>query len=68
MDGLFYLIPIALLIGLGALAAFLWALRTGQYEDLHGAAERVLDDDDRPLSAISGTKPTREFVRPESGR
>ncbi|TIU32099.1 MAG: cbb3-type cytochrome oxidase assembly protein CcoS [Mesorhizobium sp.] len=31
------------------LAAFLWSLRTGQYEDLDGAAERVLlDDDDKP--------------------
>lgn len=50
MSGLVVLIPIALLLGVGALATFLWALRTGQYEDLKGAGERILQDDprDRP--------------------
>ena len=38
----FYLIPIALLLGVIGLAAFLWSLRSGQYEDLDGAAERIL--------------------------
>jgi cbb3-type cytochrome oxidase maturation protein len=38
-------IPIAILMGLGALAAFLWSLRTGQYEDMDGASQRVLDDE-----------------------
>ena len=32
------------------LAAFLWSLRNGQYEDLDGAAERILFDEDRPLT------------------
>jgi len=45
MSGLLVLIPIALLLGLGALATFLWALRSGQYEDLKGAGERILQDD-----------------------
>ena len=45
MSGLLVLIPIALLLGIGALAAFLWALRSGQYEDLKGAAERILAAD-----------------------
>lgn len=44
-----YLIPIALGLGLAGLAAFLWALRSGQYDDLDGAAERILIDDDQPL-------------------
>ena len=49
MSNLIYLIPIALLLGLLGLAAFLWALRSGQFEDLEGAAERILfDDDDAP--------------------
>ena len=48
MTGLLVLIPIALLLGLGALAAFLWALRSGQYEDLKGASERILEDDPHP--------------------
>jgi cbb3-type cytochrome oxidase maturation protein len=44
-----YLIPIMLVLGAAALGAFLWALRSGQYEDLDGAAERILfDDDARP--------------------
>jgi len=46
MSGLAITIPIAILVGIGALAAFLWALRSGQYEDLDGAGQRILDDDD----------------------
>ena len=48
MDSLVYLVPLSLLLGGGALAAFLWTLRSKQYEDLDGAAERVLIDDDAP--------------------
>ena len=49
MNVLVYLVPVALLLGLTGLIAFLWALRSGQYEDLDGAAERILfDDDDTP--------------------
>ena len=44
MSGLLVLIPIAITLGLLALAAFLWALRAGQYEDLDGAAQRILDE------------------------
>ncbi len=40
------LIPIALGAGLTALLAFLWSVRSGQYEDLDGAAHRILLDDD----------------------
>ncbi len=48
MDGLLYLIPAALLLGLIGLGAFLWAMRSGQFEDLDGAASRILfDDEDR---------------------
>jgi len=46
VNGLVVLIPIALVLGLVALGAFLWSLRSGQYEDLDGAAERILHDDD----------------------
>ena len=49
MNILIYLIPIALLMGGAGLAAFLWSLKSGQYDDLEGASWRVLDDgDDRP--------------------
>ena len=46
MDVLVYLIPIALLMGLLGLAGFLWSLRSGQYDDLDGSAERILYDDE----------------------
>ncbi len=45
MNMLIYLIPIALLMGGIGLAGFLWSLKSGQYEDLEGAAWRVLADD-----------------------
>jgi cbb3-type cytochrome oxidase maturation protein len=46
MSALAYLIPAALFLGLLGLAAFLWALKSGQFEDLDGAAHRILFDDD----------------------
>jgi len=55
MSVLVYLIPIALFLGLVGLAAFLWALRSGQFEDMDGAGERILfDDDDDEPTANSG--------------
>ena len=49
MNTLLFLIPIALFLGALALGAFLWSLKSGQYDDVDGAAWRVLDDgDDRP--------------------
>lgn len=50
MSVLIYLIPIALLLGLIGLIAFMWSLKSGQYEDLDGAAQRVLLDDDENQS------------------
>ncbi|MBM6583035.1 cbb3-type cytochrome oxidase assembly protein CcoS [Microvirga sp. BT689] len=46
MDSMWWLILIALGMGLAGLAAFLWSLRNGQYDDLDGAAERVLLEED----------------------
>jgi cbb3-type cytochrome oxidase maturation protein len=46
MSVLIYLIPIALLLGLVGLGAFMWSLKSGQYEDLDGAAQRILFDKD----------------------
>ncbi|MCC2113293.1 MAG: cbb3-type cytochrome oxidase assembly protein CcoS [Hyphomicrobiales bacterium] len=46
MDVLLFTIPVALLLGFVFLMAFLWALRNGQFDDLDGAANRVLLDDD----------------------
>ena len=39
------LIPIALGLGFLGLVAFLWSLRTGQYDDLDGSAVRILEDE-----------------------
>jgi cbb3-type cytochrome oxidase maturation protein len=46
MSILVYLVPVALALGTLGLAAFLWALRSGQFDDLDGAAERILFDDE----------------------
>jgi cbb3-type cytochrome oxidase maturation protein len=51
VTGLSFLLPIALTAGLVALLAFLWTVRHGQYDDLDGAAQRILlDDDDDPAN------------------
>ena len=46
MSGILYLIPIALFLGGLGLVAFLWALKSGQFDDLDGAAHRILFDHD----------------------
>ncbi|MEE4316440.1 cbb3-type cytochrome oxidase assembly protein CcoS [Erythrobacter dokdonensis] len=46
MTGLAFLIPIALGMGLLGLAAFFWSMKNGQYDDMDGAATRILIDDD----------------------
>ena len=53
MNVLVYLIPMALGLGILGLFGFLWALRSGQYSDVEGAALRVLSDEDvdRPPAA-----------------
>jgi cbb3-type cytochrome oxidase maturation protein len=46
MTGLAFLIPIALGMGLLGLVAFLWSMRAGQYDDMDGAANRILIDEE----------------------
>ena len=46
MNGLTILIPIALALGLCGLAAFFWAMRNGQFEDMDGASMRILIEDE----------------------
>lgn len=67
MDILLYLIPIALGLGLVGLAAFLWSLKSGQFDDLEGAANRILfEDDDYPLQPRDGDdRPAAKDSRPE---
>lgn len=49
MTALLWLIPAALLLGALGLAGFFWSIRSGQYEDIEGAAERILLNDDGPI-------------------
>jgi cbb3-type cytochrome oxidase maturation protein len=59
MTALLYLIPLSIILGLLGLVTFFWTLRHGQYEDMEGAAARILTDDDVPLRAVP------ESVNPE---
>lgn len=58
MNVLVYLIPAALLFGLGSLVAFLWALKSGQYEDMEGAGERILMESEPQAAASGNGRPT----------
>jgi cbb3-type cytochrome oxidase maturation protein len=49
MNGLVVLIPVALFLGAVGLVAFLWAIKSNQFDDLDGAAVRILEDDDGPI-------------------
>ncbi|MBD3669888.1 MAG: cbb3-type cytochrome oxidase assembly protein CcoS [Gammaproteobacteria bacterium] len=49
MDVLYLLIPLGLIVMAIAIGAFLWAIKSGQYDDLEGPAHRILMDDDDPL-------------------
>ena len=46
MDVLEFLIPLALVLGSVGLIFFIWSIKTGQYDDLEGAAQRILIEDD----------------------
>lgn len=58
MDILYLLIPLGMVFLALVIAAFLWAVRSGQYEDLDGPAHRILMDDDDPM--IPGRSPRRD--------
>ena len=60
MTALLILIPVALFLGLLGLAAFLWALKSGQFDDLEGAAHRILQDDETEYGATKLTVPDED--------
>ncbi|HEY0834678.1 MAG TPA: cbb3-type cytochrome oxidase assembly protein CcoS [Azospirillum sp.] len=64
MTELLYLIAAAVSLGLLGLGAFLWALKSGQFDDLDGAAHRILFDDDAPAPAPA---PSDRRNAPERG-
>jgi cbb3-type cytochrome oxidase maturation protein len=61
-----WLIPAALFLGLLGLAAFLWALRSGQFEDLEGASWRAIQDSERP-DVPTGAEPEDDQSAPRDG-
>ena len=60
MEVLVILVPLALLLGAAGLAGFLWSLKSGQYEDLDGAAWRAILDDDQLASSDREQGPERD--------
>ena len=65
MNALLVLIPVALFLGLLGLAAFLWSLRSGQFDDLDGAAIRILFDD--PVDTRAPASDIRRSRKPQKG-
>ena len=57
------LVILSLALGLAAWLAFVWSVKSGQYDDLEGPGYRVLMDDDRPDS----TETTEQRTAPENG-
>jgi cbb3-type cytochrome oxidase maturation protein len=55
MEVLVILVPLALGLGLAGLLGFLWSLKSGQYDDLDGAAWRAIADDEPASQFRSGT-------------
>ena len=51
METIFVLLPLALLIAAIAVGLFIWAVRTGQFDDLDTPAVRILFDDEEPRPA-----------------
>ena len=72
METIFVLLPLALLIAAIAVGLFIWAARTGQFDDLDTPAVRILFDDEeprRPAAAIlSPCPPKRRFAADERSR
>ncbi|MDH5408538.1 MAG: cbb3-type cytochrome oxidase assembly protein CcoS [Gammaproteobacteria bacterium] len=59
MEILYLLIPLGVLILGVAIWAFLWAVKSGQFDDLEGPAHRILMDDDDPK--IPGNRPNKDL-------
>jgi cbb3-type cytochrome oxidase maturation protein len=61
MTDFLYLVPVALALGAMGLVAFMWSLKSDQYEDLDGAAERILaDNDDKPITGPQSHVPPHD--------
>ncbi len=68
MSILYMLIPVAVLLIAGAIAFFVWSVRSGQFEDLEGPAHRILMDDDDPLIPPEARPPAERGPAPRKGQ
>jgi len=66
MEVMVILVPLALGLGLVGLLAFLWSLKSGQYDDLEGAAWRAIADDDEPAAPRLALRPGAIEVAPQA--
>ena len=61
MDILYLLIPLSVVLVVVIVAAFLWAIRSGQFDDLEGPAHRILlDDDEQPAPPQADAEDERD--------
>lgn len=60
MNILYLLIPIGIIFLGAAIGLFVWAIRSGQYDDMEGPAHRILMDDDDPKIPGNENKPEVE--------
>ncbi len=59
MDVIYWLIPVVILLGLVMLGILLWAIKSGQYEDMEGEGSRILMDEDEP--GVSGDSENKQL-------
>ena len=64
MSALLFLIPAALALGFAALLAFIWSAKNGQYDDLDGAANRILFDDEEPKKRTKKAQAKKSYSAP----
>ncbi len=64
MDVLEFLIPLALVLGSVGLIFFIWSIKTGQYDDLEGAAQRILIEDDAVSLPKGHEQPSEKTTSP----
>lgn len=60
MDVLYWLIPAILVIGIAMVGLLFWTIRSGQYDDPDGAANRILMDEEEKFQISNGTKSSEE--------
>jgi len=66
MDVIYGLIPLMIGLGLIGVVIFIWSVRSGQYDDLEGDANRILMDDDDPLLPVNQKKNKNDKIMPDA--